>query len=88
MTWSVYLARELSRTLTVSLRGSYYEQEYDTLGYDDEEIEVRLGSFWQLGRRAGLTFSYDYFRREASNVISGSTENRIGMAFVYSLGAG
>lgn len=87
-TWSAYIGRELSRVLTVSLRGRYYEQEYDALDFDDEEIEVRLGAFWQLGRRAGLGFSYDYFRREASNVTSGSTENRVGVAFVYSLGAG
>ncbi len=86
-TWSAYLRRELSRTLSVSLRGRYYQQEYDTLGFDDDELEARLGASWLLGRRVGLAFNYQYFHREASNVTSGSTENRMGVAFTYSMGA-
>ncbi|AMN47462.1 hypothetical protein ACG33_10180 [Steroidobacter denitrificans] len=88
VTWSTLIRRELSRTLSVSLQGRYYQQEYDASGFDDDEIEARLGGLWRLGRRMGLTFNYQYFHRKASNVTSGSTENRVGMTFVYSLGAG
>lgn len=86
-TWNAFFRRELSRALSVSLLGRYYQQEYDALGFDDDEIEARLGALWRLGRRVGLMFSYEYFHREASNVTSGSTENRVGMAVTYSVGA-
>jgi len=86
MAWNAHLGRELSRTLSVSLSGRLYQQEYDATNFDEDEIEARLGAFWRLGRRTGLMFSYYYFRREESNVSSGSTENRVGVAFTYSLG--
>lgn len=87
VTWNAFLRRELSRTLSVSLEGRYYQQDYDALGFDDDEIEVRLGALWRLGRRLGLAFNYNYFHRKASSESSGATENRLGLQLSYAVGA-
>lgn len=78
------LQRNLSRTTTAAIGGTYGEQDYRSLGGTFEDVTGSASLQWRLGRASYLSVAYLYFdRNDDLTALGGYRENQVWLRFGY-----
>jgi hypothetical protein len=83
-TWRADFHRQLSAVLDFSLFGTFEQEEFQSLAFDDDELNAGANLKWQIGRRVAATFQYDRYERQSSDSLGDYTENRASIFLTWS----
>jgi hypothetical protein len=75
--------RRMGPTLTLNLRASYLERDFDSNAIGNEELEGGLELRKLLGRSIAVALSYEYNERSSSDASTEYKENRLGLRVDY-----
>jgi hypothetical protein len=79
----VNFQRRLGPVTTLSVEARHDDEEFVVSGLEDKELTIVTRLRWAVGRRAGITLSYDWFDRNSNNTLTEYSENRFGVAFSW-----
>lgn len=84
MTWSAHVLRHISPTLEVSLFARGTGQDFQTVDYDSDDLDVGGFVRWVVGRTLSLRLQYNHFDRDSSNAAIDFSENRASLRIYWS----
>jgi putative beta-barrel porin BBP2 len=83
-TWGTYFTRQLSRYAQLRVYGRLEDEQFDTLTFDDQELQLGAALSWTLGSTLQLRLQYDHFDRDSTAVTTEYTENRASVFATWS----
>lgn len=75
--------RRLGPITSFGLEARHKDEDFQSTGLDDQELELAAQLRWEIGRRAGLVLVFDRFSRDSNDPATEYTENRIGLNFTW-----
>ncbi|HEY7639543.1 MAG TPA: outer membrane beta-barrel protein [Steroidobacteraceae bacterium] len=81
-------SHELTRNLSVDMRGTYLDEKFTETGFSFDQWGAGVGMRWQLGRNISLRATYDHFVGSSDDGTRDFTENRayIGISYLSNQG--
>jgi hypothetical protein len=81
---TVNYSRDLTRNLSVDLRGTYLDEKFTETGFAFDQWGAGIGMRWQLGRQFSLRATVDRFVGSSDDGSRDYTENRAYIGISYS----
>jgi uncharacterized protein (PEP-CTERM system associated) len=81
--YSLEIGRRISPATRVSLSARWYENEYDNVAFESEDLRLRGAVSWRAGARTWVGLQIDYLDRGSSQALSEYTENRALLTVSY-----
>lgn len=82
--YSGYFTRQLSRRMDFRMQVQLEEEDFGSLGFEDQELLANASLGWTLGRMTGLRLQYDRFDRDSTDNGTGYTEDRVSLFLTWS----
>jgi hypothetical protein len=81
---TITVTRDLTRSLSLNVRGTYLEEEFTETGFKFDQWGAGLGLRWELGRQISLQIRGDHFVGSSDDNTRDYTENRAYIGISYS----
>lgn len=82
--FDAYFGRQLSRALEAQLYARLEQEDFQTLDFEDEELQLGAALAWNIGRTLQVRVQYDHFDRDSSSPQSEYSENRSSVYVTWS----
>jgi hypothetical protein len=86
LTYTATIGRQLMSRLSIGLRASHIEEEFEGTGLTSQSREYGGSVDWQLGPTIGMSLAVTRSERESEDANGDFDENRILLTFVYRSG--
>jgi hypothetical protein len=78
------LARDLTRSVTMDVHGTYLDEKFTESGFSFDEWGAGLGLRWEISRQFSMRLRADHFVGSSDDGSRDYTENRAYIGFTYS----
>jgi hypothetical protein len=84
LTYGAYIERELSERTRLRIVGRYMEEEFNNVGFKDDELQFSAAISTALGRSLTLQLQFENNERDSLNGLSDFRENRASLLLAWS----